>query len=158
MPLTYATERAVFFNPMEVRPRRCLKCGTACDRISPRMIAARELAGFNRIRVRRMSRALTLCQRCDNRWAVATYLGSALALMPLWIIPVMVFFTVQHDYLPIQALVGAFIAAFPIAIGSYIWARTKLIQVDAIDEDGLIGLRNVHPDARDAIVAIGEQR
>ena len=157
-PMTYATDRAVFFNPREVKVDRCMMCARPTTRISPRTLAARAPSGYGTVRIRSIRNALTLCEACDRRWSIATYVGLTLVFMPLWITPVMVFFTVQHAYLPIQALVVALLASFPIAIAAYVWARSKLIQCHSIDDDGLLGLRNVHPETRDAIVAIGEGR
>jgi hypothetical protein len=154
--LTYASERDVFFDPKRIKPGKCLACGTATTRISPRTIAAKTGTGYGTLRIRRMSKVLMLCERCDMRWSIAAFVGIALVLSPLWLPGVLVWATIQNHYLPDIVLLYGIAVSFPLALASWIWARSKLIQCRSIDDDGTIGLRNVHRGTRDAIVALGE--
>src|SRR5260221_6818844 len=147
MGLTYASERDVFFDPKRIKPGKCLVCGTATTRISPRTLAAKTGAGYGMIRVRSLSNVLTMCRRCDTRWSIAAFVGIAMVLSPLWIPGAMVWATIQHDYLPDTALLYGIALSFPFALAAWIWARSKLIQCRSIDDDGTVGLRNVHLDA-----------
>ena len=156
MSLTYADDRAVYFDPRRIKPGKCLKCAAPTTRISPRTIGAREGAGLGRMRIRHMSNVLMLCKRCDDRWSLATWVGLTLAFSPLWVPSLMMWAALQHDYLPHSAMAYGMLISFPVAIASYIWARRAFIQVRSIDEDGTIGLGNVHPDTRDEIVRLGE--
>lgn len=156
MSLTYADDRTVYFDPRRIKPGKCLKCAAPTTRISPRTIGARETAGFGRMRIRHVSNVLMLCKRCDDRWGIASWIGLTLMFSPLWIPALMMWASFQHHYLPDTAIVYGLAISFPVAIASYIWARRAFIQVHSIDEDGTIGLRNVHPDTRDEIVRIGE--
>src|SRR5436309_1700935 len=98
MGLTYASERDVFFDPRRIKPGKCLECGVATTRISPRSIAARTGDGYGRARIRSLSKVLTLCERCDSRWSIAAFVGIAMVLSPLWLPGVLMWAAIQHDY------------------------------------------------------------
>jgi hypothetical protein len=103
-----------------------------------------------------MSKVLTLCERCDSKWSLASVVGVALVTSPLWLPGVLVWATLQKHYLPDTALLYGIVASFPLAIAAWIWAKRALIQCKAIDEDGTIGLGNVHPETVAKIVELGE--
>ena len=147
MGLTYADERTVFFDPYRIKHGRCLKCGTATTRKSPRAIAARA-GGY----IRRMKDVLTLCERCDLRWRIGSLVGLAVVLSPLYITTLL--FGVGAS---MNVVLFGTLASFPAALIAWFVARAVFLQVHSIDEDGTLGLRNVHPDARDAILELGER-
>ncbi len=156
--VAYATDDAVYFDPREIKPDRCMICARVSQRISPRTVAALSGAGYGRYRVTSLRNVLTLCEPCDRRWSVQSTLGMAVVFSPLYLIPLMGYAITKVDWIGPGLFVGTMVGSLIAAFVAWLWARSKLIRPISIDEDGTLGLRNVHPDTRARIVEIGDQR
>jgi hypothetical protein len=155
MPMVYETDRGVFFNPNEVAIDKCLKCAIPTTRKSPRSIASLVRGSYGGMAVRSVQGALTLCERCDKRWEIATGIGFASLAMPFAVLIGTVYFDMKVAALPGSVIGAAIFLGFVLAVVMYIYALKQSVRVRSIDDDGLIGLDNIHPDVRAEIVARG---
>ena len=155
MPMTYETDRGVFFNPAEVDFGKCLKCAIPTTRKSPRSIASLVRGSYGGMAVRSMNNVLTLCERCDKRWEIATGIGFASLAMPFAAPIGAVFFDMKVTPLPGDAIAAIIVLGLVAAVVMYVYALKQSIRVRSIDDDGLLGLDNIHPDVRAEIVARG---
>jgi hypothetical protein len=161
MPSTYETPRGVWFSPDEVRLPKCLKCAAPTNRRSPRMIthATREDApfGVHRFRILSARNVLTLCEKCDSRWTMATSVAVAGIAIPF---AVPMGFEMLESNLKIsvssQLYIFAVLGGIVFGIAMVIWALRASIRVRTIDDDGLLGLDNIHRDVRSEIVEMGD--
>jgi hypothetical protein len=154
--MTYETDRGVFFDPDRVRIDKCLKCATPTSRRSPRRIASLVRDGaLGPTFLRSRTNVLTLCETCDARWTFAIAVGFA-SFVP-WIgVPILA--VMVHLYvveLPSLLFLLSFFLGVAATVAGYVYALRKSIRVRAIDDDGLLGLDNIHPEVRSEIVAAG---
>lgn len=157
MPMTYETDRGVFFDPNEIKLTKCLKCATPTTRRSPRSIAQAYRAGYGRMRIVSTHNVLTLCEKCDARWNTGIGLGFAGMAMPFAVPIGLVMLEVKLGInIPGQLIGFAVLAGIVLAIAMYIYALRVSIRVRSIDDDGLLGLDNIHPDVRSEIVEMGD--
>jgi hypothetical protein len=155
MPMTYDTDRGVFFNPAEVTIDKCFKCARPTTRRSPRTIASLVRGNYGAA-VRSMRGALTLCEACDRRWDRAVGIGFASFATPFAFPMLAVLIHMKVTHLPGSAFGLAFVLGFGVAIAMYVYAVRASIRVRSIDDDGLIGLDQIHPEVRAEIVAAGD--
>jgi hypothetical protein len=161
MSSTYETPRGVWFDPDEIRLQKCLKCAAPTNRRSPRIIkhATREDApfGVQRFRVLSARHVLTLCETCDSRWTMATSLAVAGLAIPFAVPMGFEMLEAQLKInIPSQLYIFAVLGGFVFGIAMAIWALRVSIRVRTIDEDGLLGLDNIHRDVRSEIVEMGD--
>ncbi|HEY4176735.1 MAG TPA: hypothetical protein VGM90_07885 [Kofleriaceae bacterium] len=157
MPMTYETDRGVWFNPSEIRLAKCLKCATPTNRLSPREITVAERAGYGQIRLVKTRNVLTLCEKCDARWELAMGIGIAGIALPITLPMGLLWLDVKFNLDVSGSLIGfSFLAAFVLGIVMYIYALRVSIRVRSIDDDGLVGLDKIHTDVRREIVEMGD--
>ncbi len=155
MPMTYETDRGVFFNPNEVVLDKCLKCARPTTRRSPRSIGSLVRGNYGQMAVRSMRGALTLCERCDRRWDLATAIGFASFAMPFALPILGVVIHMKVHALPDSLFGLSFALGLVLAFVMYVYAVKQSIRVRSIDDDGLIGVDGIHPEVRAEIVALG---
>jgi hypothetical protein len=155
MPMTYETDRGVFFDPNEVQIDKCFKCATPTTRQSRRSIATLVRGSHGRLAVRSMTGALVLCERCDRRWDVAIAIGYLSFVMP-FALPFLAA-KIDSKATPVSGTWYAVsvVAGLVACIAMYVYAVKQSIRVRSIDDDGLIGIDGIHPDVRFDIVALG---
>jgi hypothetical protein len=155
MPMTYETDRGVFFDPNEVKLDKCLKCATPTTRRSPRSIATLVRGDYGQRAVRSLRDVLVLCERCDKRWERATAIGFAGMAAPFAIPIATILFSVKVHDLGAGVFGLSLLLGLVAGIAMYVYALKQSIRVRSIDDDGLIGIDNIHPDVRGEIVAAG---
>ncbi len=156
MPITYATDRGVWFNPDEIQLGKCLKCATPTKRRSPREIAMAERTGYGMMRLVKTRNVLTLCEKCDSRWELGVGVGFAGMALPVALPVGLMYFDMKVHSVPGSLIGWAILAGILGGIAMYIYALRVSIRVRSIDEDGLLGLDNIHPDVRSEIVEMGD--
>ncbi|MCE9572332.1 MAG: hypothetical protein K8W52_04185 [Deltaproteobacteria bacterium] len=140
------------FKPFEIIPTRCLRCGRAGANLGraayrAHLPATRFWTTSREYRVLRAPRRM--CFRC------AIWSGRH-----VWVVALITLFIVSTIWLAdlhwsTHATLS--LAAFlPLALGIDRILRYRVVKVVAIEPDGTVALRNVHPDTIDELVASGD--
>ncbi len=140
------------FKPFEIIPTRCLRCGRAGAHLGQhsyrvRVRATKFWTVYERQRVLRAPRRM--CLRCEI-WSGRHFW--LFALITLFVCSV-----VWLGHLHLSSRTTASLAAIlPLLLAIDRIARYRVVKAVAVEPDGTVALRNVHPDTIAELVASGD--